>query len=90
MATGFALPRRPAHLAAGDELPVGTYYVQPVEGGYSMLLQMLVEGEARRDDETLPQDARDRSAETVGLCCQRMAMEGLNRDRLEQHAKAEA
>ena len=56
---------------------------------HSMLLRMLVEAEARRDDETLPQDARARSAETVSLCKQRLAMEGLNRDRLEQLALAE-
>lgn len=57
---------------------------------HSMLLQMLVEAEARRDDVTLPQDVRNRSAETVSLCKQRMAMEGLTRAQLEELALAEA
>ncbi len=56
---------------------------------FSMLLQILEEAESRRDDQSLPQDARDRSAETVSLCKQRMAKEGLNRDRLQQLALAE-
>ncbi|MEJ6003724.1 hypothetical protein [Paucibacter soli] len=56
----------------------------------SMLLQMLTEAEARRDDVTLPADVRERSAETASLCQQRMAMEGLNRDRLREMAEAEA
>lgn len=43
---------------------------------FSMLLQILEEAESRRDDQSLPQDARDRSAETVSLCKQRMAKEG--------------
>lgn len=55
---------------------------------YGDLYQILIEAEARRDDETLPQDVRDRSAETVSLCKQRMAKEGLNRDRLQQLAFA--
>lgn len=57
---------------------------------HSMLLQMLVEAEARRDDVTLPQDVRNRSAETVSLFKQRMAMEGLTRAQLEELALAEA
>lgn len=36
MAPAFALPRRPTHLSAGDEMPMGTYYVQPIEGGYTV------------------------------------------------------
>lgn len=55
---------------------------------YGDLYQILIEAEARRDDETLPQDVRERSAETVSLCKQRMAKEGLNRDRLQQLAFA--
>lgn len=55
----------------------------------SMLLQMLVEAEARRDDTTLPQDVRDRSAETVSLCEQRIAKEGMTRAQLEEYAAAE-
>ena len=57
---------------------------------HSMLLQMLVEAEARRDDASLPQAVRDRSAETVSLCKERMAVEGLSRDRLEQIARGES
>lgn len=57
---------------------------------HAMLLQILEEAEARRDDADLPQEVRDRSAETVSLCKQRMAMEGLTRAQLEEVAKAEA
>lgn len=57
---------------------------------YTLLLLVLVEAEARRDDETLPQEARDRSAETVSLCCLRMAKEGLTRSQLEELATATA
>lgn len=57
---------------------------------FSMLLQILVEAETRRDDVTMPQDVRDRSAETVSLCKQRMAKEGLTRSRLEELASEEA
>ena len=57
---------------------------------HAMLLQMLVEAEARRDDQTLPQEVRDRSAETVSLCKQRMAKEGLTRAQLEELALADA
>lgn len=57
---------------------------------HSMLLQMLVEAEARRDEDTLPQDVRDRSAETVSFCKLRMAKEGLTRTQLEELALAEA
>lgn len=55
---------------------------------YALLLQMLTEAEARRDDESLPADVRERSAETVSLCKQRMASEGLTRYQLEQQAAA--
>lgn len=57
---------------------------------HSMLLQMLVEAEVRRDDETLPQEVRERSAETVSLCEQRMDKEGLTRAHLEEMAQVEA
>lgn len=57
---------------------------------HSMLLQILEEAEARRDDASLPADVRQRSAETVGLCNQRLAREGLTRAKLEEIAKAEA
>ena len=56
---------------------------------HKMLLQILVEAEARRDDERLPDEVRERSAETVSLCKQRMAMEGLTRDALERLAAQE-
>lgn len=57
---------------------------------FSMLLQILQEAEARRDDASLPQEVRDRSAETVSLCKQRMAMEGLTREQLTELAAQEA
>ncbi len=57
---------------------------------FSMLLQILQEAEARRDDASLPQEVRDRSAETVSLCKQRMAMEGLTREQLAELAAQEA
>lgn len=57
---------------------------------FTMLLQILVEAEARRDDATLPQEVRDRSAETVSICKQRMAAEGLTRSELEARASEEA
>ena len=57
---------------------------------HSMLLQILEEAEARRDDASLPADVRQRSTETVSLCNQRMASEGLTRAKLEEAAKAEA
>lgn len=55
---------------------------------YAMLLLMLVEAEGRRDDESLPADVRARSSESVSLCKQRMAMEGITRTQLERLAKA--
>ena len=57
---------------------------------HAMLLQFLVEAEERRDDPNLPQDVRDRSEETVSLCKQRMAKEGLTRSQLEEIAKCQA
>lgn len=57
---------------------------------HTMLLQILVEAEARRDDAELPQEVRDRSAETVDLCNQRLTREGITRAQLEERAKAEA
>lgn len=56
---------------------------------HSMLLRILVEAEARRDNQKLSQDVRNRSAETASLCNQRMAIEGLSRNRLEQLARIE-
>lgn len=55
---------------------------------YAMLLLMLVEAEGRRDDKSLPADVRARSSESVSLCKQRMAMEGITRTQLERLAKA--
>lgn len=57
---------------------------------FSMLLKILQEAEARRDDASLPHEVRDRSAETVALCKQRMAMEGLTREQLTELAAQEA
>lgn len=54
-----------------------------------MLLKILVEAEGRRDDATLPQEVRGRSAETVSLCEQRMVMEGLTRSQLEEIARTQ-
>ena len=55
---------------------------------YALLLQLLTEAEGRRDDDTLPTEVRERSAETVSLCKQRMASEGVTRHQLEQLAAA--
>lgn len=55
---------------------------------YAMLYQILIEAEARRDDERLPQQVRDNSAETVSLCKMRMASEGITRDQLKTLARA--
>ena len=55
---------------------------------YALLLQLLIEAEQRRDDESLPKDVRERSTETVSLCKQRMASEGITRHQLEQLAAA--
>lgn len=54
---------------------------------YAMLLQILIEAEARRNDVTLPADVRERSRETISLCNQRMTMEGLTRVQIEGLAK---
>jgi hypothetical protein len=56
---------------------------------FADLWQILIEAEARRDDETLPLDVRERSGETVSLCKERMAREGLTRDQLKALAFAE-
>lgn len=53
---------------------------------FETLWQLLCEAEARRDDESLPNDVRERSAETVALCKQRMAREGLTRSQLRELA----
>lgn len=55
---------------------------------YAMLLQILLEAEARVADEKLPADVRERSAETVSLCNQRMATEGITRAELKRLAKS--
>lgn len=49
--------------------------------------QILTEAEVRRDDQSLPHDVRARSAETVSLCEERLAKEGLSRDQLADLAK---
>lgn len=54
---------------------------------YQMLYQCLIEAEERRDNKAYPQDVRERSAETVSLIFERMATEGLTRDKLQQLAK---
>lgn len=51
---------------------------------YSMFLQILTEAESRRDDPKWPQDVRDRSAETVALCEERMRRDGITRDMLKR------
>lgn len=55
---------------------------------FAMLLKILTEAEARQADKSLPADVRERSAETVSLCKQRMASEGITRDQLEHLARA--
>lgn len=55
---------------------------------YADLYQILVEGEQRRDDNSLPSDVHKRSAETVSLVKERMAKEGLSRQRLIELANA--
>lgn len=54
---------------------------------YRDLWLILTEAEGRRDNEALPQQVRDNSAETVSICKERMAMEGLTRDALKKLAK---
>lgn len=49
---------------------------------YAGFNQILIEAEARRDDESLPAGVRFRSAMTAGLCTGRMRREGLTRERL--------
>ncbi|WP_396330416.1 hypothetical protein [Burkholderia anthina] len=55
---------------------------------YADFYQILIEAEARRDDESLPRDVRDRSAETAALCGERMEREGLTRQKLIELASA--
>lgn len=57
---------------------------------YAMLLQILIEAEARMGNAALPQDVRDRSSATASLCKQRMEQEGLSRTQLEEFARADA
>lgn len=49
---------------------------------------MLTEAETRAEDSSLPQDVRERSAETASLVKQRMAKEGLTRTQLREFAYA--
>lgn len=56
---------------------------------FADLWQILIEAEARRDDETLPADVRKRSAETVSLALERMAREGLTRAQVKALAFAD-
>lgn len=53
---------------------------------HGMLWNILIEAEERVNDKTLPQEARDRSQETVSLCKERMAKEGLSREKLKELA----
>ena len=55
---------------------------------YADLYQILIEAEARRDNESIPADVRTRSAETVSLVKERMAKEGLTRSQLVDLANA--
>lgn len=57
---------------------------------WSMLLRMLTEAEARVANESLPEDVRERSAETVSLCKERMAREGVTLEELKQLAFEES
>jgi hypothetical protein len=54
---------------------------------YKMLHQILTEAQARRDNQKWPQDVRDRSAETVALCEERMKLEGISRADLKRLAR---
>lgn len=56
---------------------------------YYRLLEMLQRAEFFRDDTTQPADVRANSAETVTLCEQRMATEGLTRAQLMEKAAYE-
>lgn len=56
---------------------------------YSMLLQMLKEAEARRDNTDYPKDVRARATESVKLCEKRMKMEGISREELIVLARSE-
>lgn len=55
---------------------------------WKTLWQILTEAECRRDSDKWPQDVRERSAETVELCKQRMEIEGVTREQLKRLAKA--
>ena len=57
---------------------------------YQMLLKLLLEAEARRDNLDHPADVRLRSQETVSLCERRMVLLGITRQDLERLAAAEA
>jgi hypothetical protein len=56
--------------------------------GHAMLYQILTEAEDRAACETYPAEVRERSAETVALCEERMRRENLTRDELKRLAGA--
>lgn len=53
---------------------------------YADLYQILIEAEARVADALNSSDVRTRSQETVDLCNQRMAREGITREQLKRLA----
>jgi hypothetical protein len=55
---------------------------------YADLYQILIEAEARRDDPSLPDDVRFRSAMSAELCLERMRREELTRDELRKLARS--
>lgn len=57
---------------------------------YKMLYQILREAEDRVANELLPADVRERSKETVSICNERMAREGLTIHALKKLARARA
>lgn len=56
---------------------------------YTMLLTIHEEAKQRAGNDSLPADVRQRSRETVDLCCQRIAQEGLTLQQLRDLAAAE-
>ena len=54
---------------------------------YADLYQILIEAEARRDNETLPADVRFRSGMSAEMALERMRREGLTRDQLRKLAR---
>ncbi len=57
---------------------------------YAMLYQILTEAEQRARNESLPNDVRARSQETVDLCNLRLSREGLTKAALRRAARQEA